>query len=109
MPLRASENGLRTLVTELAALHAEDVAAILATLSEGERQAVESCLDEHLSRFEFALATRSAAPFDATRLSPWLSSRLQAPETGDDPMTSQARQALLACAIRLYPPAGRAA
>lgn len=109
MSLRAPDATLRALITELAALHPDDVAAILSVLSEGERQAVESCLDEHLSRFEVALAARSTAPFDAARLSPWLSSWLQAPETGGDPMTPQARQALLACAIRLYPAEGRAA
>ena len=109
MPLRDPDATLRALIAELAALHADDVAAVLGALSETERQVIEARLDQHAAPFEVALAAGAAAPFDAAKISAWLASRLEMPAAGNDTMTAQARQTLLACAIRLYPAGGRAA
>jgi hypothetical protein len=106
MPYPVLDGALRTLIAQLASLHADDIVAILTVLSPEDRQAVEEYLRDHMGRFETAIAlSESHTAFDAARMSAWLAQHLQAPDAGAM-MTPHARQALQLCAARLYPGAG---
>lgn len=98
MPSPVDERALRRLVVNLAALHADDAAAVLSELEAQERKAVERLLEE-FSGFGFAGASAPVASFESRRFSPWLADRLQ----GRGDMTELARGALAACAGELYP------
>ena len=92
------------MVSDLAGLHADDIAAVLADLKPAERQTVEGLLREHAAYFD--ATPGSATPseeFDATRLSPWLLQRLRGEDRFVLSVTSEARQALLESAIRAVP------
>lgn len=101
MPL--PDRALRRLVVELAALHAEDVRAVLAELDPAQRPKVEALLQE-FSDFGFAEklvpAPDNGVAIDSARLSPWLVGRCNG---SDAAMTAHSRAVLLACAGRLYP------
>lgn len=79
MPLRKPEPALRRLVSRLAALHADDLAAILSELDARQRGTVEKLLEEHASVFgdlKLVAATEPDA-LDAAHLSPWLAQRVR--------------------------------
>ena len=107
MPLPDHDTGMQVIVAELAALHADDIAAILSALSTYERRAVEEELRGYIARFENSLASPSkSATYDLFQLSPWLSQQLQATSRDDCGMTVLARQTLVDCVTRLYPARG---
>jgi anti-sigma factor RsiW len=94
-------------VAELAAFHADDIAAILAALGAGERKVVEDLLRGHNGRFEASFATPGRVPaYDSTHLSGWLTQRLNAAREEDPVITRLAGQTLLSCVADLYPAAG---
>jgi DNA-binding transcriptional ArsR family regulator len=96
VPRPEPEVAIRRIIAELAALHADDLAAILDVLNAGERKTVEDLLRDHVGRFEAALAPiGNAAGYDASQLSQWLSGHLLA-DSADDKMTPLGRQTLLA-------------
>lgn len=101
---RPKAEALRRMVSDLASLHADDVAAILADLPPAERQTIEGLLREHASYFEATPASAtSSEEFDAARLSPWLLQRLRGEDRFVMSVTGEARQALLDAAIRAVP------
>ncbi len=101
MPPSAPERDLRRIVAELAGLHGDDLAAILAELGADERRTVETLLHE----YKVGTSAVDAAPpvqdpmFDATRLSPWLAARMR----DTHGVTPHARRTLQACAARICP------
>jgi hypothetical protein len=95
---------LRRMVVDLAALHADDIAAVLAQLEPRQRGKVEALLRE-LSDFGFGeriSQSQERGRVDASQLSPWLVDRL-AEERSDIGMTALARAKLRDCAVRLFP------
>lgn len=103
VPRREPEVAVRRIIAELAAFHADDVAAILGGLDAGERQTVEELLRDHVGCFEASLTLPGAAAgYDASRLSEWLSKRLLA-GSEDNRMTPLGRQTLLASVIAQCP------
>jgi hypothetical protein len=96
---------LRRMVSDLAALHADDISAILADLKPRERQTVEGLLREHASYFDAAVpgSATTSEEFDAARLSPWLLQRMRGEDRFTLALTVDARQALLDAAIRATP------
>jgi hypothetical protein len=79
MPLRGPEPALRRLVSRLAGLHADDLAAILTELDGGQRRTVEKLLEEHALVFGDLKPVAAAEPdaFDTAHLSPWLAQRVR--------------------------------
>lgn len=104
MPLPNPDAAVHAIVAELAALHTEDSAAILAVLNEHERTIIEQLLRTHIKPIETSFAASDAASrYDPSRLSPWLAQRLQTAKSVENDMTPQARQTLLDCVTQLYP------
>jgi len=104
VPLPNPDAAVRAIATELAALHVEDSAAILAALNERERKIIEQFVRVHIGGFQEALAVSSAgAVYDSSRLSPWLIQQLQSVRQQGGTMTPMARQALLDCVAKLHP------
>jgi hypothetical protein len=105
MPRPKPERALRRLVSNLATLHGDDIAAILGELDARQRRVVESLLHEHAEY----LADPVSAPegqqdnFDAAALSPWLAQRLQARAGTAFAMTERARLALREVSARVRP------
>jgi hypothetical protein len=89
---------LRRMVVDLAALHGDDVAAVLEQLDPEQRRKVETLLKE-FSAFGFGDAAASSPSIDTARVSSWLIERTVASAS----MTASARAALLRCATQLYP------
>ena|GEM_PF-4166277 len=88
------------MVVDLAALQPDDIAAVLAELSEEQRGTVERLLRD-FSGFGFGGPTPppEARAYDVIRLSPWLVQKLES----NDGMTDRARTALRECALELFP------
>ncbi|HJT42309.1 MAG TPA: hypothetical protein VJ750_02295 [Rhizomicrobium sp.] len=104
MPFPNPDAAVQAIVAELAALHTEDSAAILAVLNGHERTIIEQLLHTHIGSFETSLAASGAASrYDPSRLSPWLVQRLQTAKSEESDMTPQARKTLLDCVTKLYP------
>jgi hypothetical protein len=101
---RAPESTLRRLVDELAHLREKDVSAILATLEPAERETVDRLLKQHAGYPEILHSVMEGAAYDASKLSPWLIDRLRADSNaGALAISPASREALRACATRLYP------
>lgn len=114
MSLRPADRALRKLVAELAALHADDVEAILAELSDGQRARVKALLAEYRGAgLQPSAATAAAQGPDAIEgLSHWLAARIRAAAGDGDglaspqfgmpafAMTDAGRAALLAAAAK---------
>ncbi len=105
MPLSKADTALRRVVSDLAQMHAEDIAAVLGGLDAPQRTAVEALLREHLTVFSGSDAAVRES-FDAARLSPWLVDILRAPDAAG--LTTAVHEALKASAVTLYPPQSRA-
>jgi hypothetical protein len=94
------------IVAELAAFHADDIAAILGALGAGERKVVEDLLRGHNGPFEASLLAPGVPVYDSTHLSGWLTQRLNAARQEDPAITRLAGRTLLSCVADLYPAAG---
>jgi hypothetical protein len=94
------------IVGELAAFHADDIAAILGALGAGERRVVEDLLRGHNGRFEASLAAPGIQAYDSTHLSGWLTQRLNAARQENPAITRLAGRTLLNCVADLYPAGG---
>lgn len=101
----APDHALRRMVADMAALHADDMAAILNELHAGGRQTVEGLLHDYASYADIGEAPvpGDRIAYDASKLSPWLIQRLQAADEPGYDMTAQVRHALRDCVTRLYP------
>ncbi len=99
------DRALRRMAVDLAALHADDIAAVLDHLDSAQRQQVEELLRD-LSDFGFghrvARPVEGTAGIDTSNISPWLEERLRA-GSSDSRMTPSAASALRDCALHLYP------
>lgn len=104
MPSPDPDSAIRKIVAEVAALHAEDVSAILDSLAAADRQAVEALLQEYADQFRPA----PSVPYDLTQLSVWLQKIAQEATGKSTTMTPLAQQALLGCITALYPASRRA-
>ena len=101
---RLKPEALRRMVSDLAAMHVDDIAAILGDLEPAERQVVEDLLREHASYFEATPGSDTPSEeFDAARLSPWLLQRLRGEDRFVMSITGEARQALFDAAARAVP------
>src|SRR5690348_7900600 len=100
MSPRAPDQDLRRMVVDLAALQPDDIAAVLAELSENQRGTVEHLLRD-FSGFGFGGPTppSETQKYDVTRLSPWLIQKLE----NSEGMADQARAVLRDCALELFP------
>jgi len=97
---------LRLLLSELAALAPDDLAAVLDALSERERHRVETLLREADANKQSPPPPPVPAPtFEARKFSPWLVERFK----GAGAMSASARDVLVAAAVRLHPALPRAA
>ena len=107
MPPPDPDAATAAVVAELAAFHADDIAAILGALGAGERKAVEDLLRGHSGRFEASFAAPGRiTSYDSTHLSGWLTQRLNAARQEDPAITRLAGRTLLSCVADLYPAAG---
>jgi hypothetical protein len=96
-------SAIEEIVTELAALHAADSAAILRSLTEAEREIVEKFLGTHIGQFEVSFTNANATSVsNDLQLSTLLTERLRAAAGGDASMTATARQALQDCVATLH-------
>jgi hypothetical protein len=102
------DRAVRQVVVDLAALHPDDVGAILDELDSEERRKIEGLLREYegVADIQQTSPERPQIRFDSSQLSPWLVERLGSSPTVSHEMTSQAHQVLSECAIRLCPPVG---
>jgi hypothetical protein len=101
---RPKPEALRRMVSDLATMHADDIAAVLGDLQPAERQVVEDLLREHASYFEAVPGSDTPSEaFDAARLSPWLLQRLRGEDRFVMSITGEARQALFDAAVRGVP------
>ena len=104
MPLPNPDLAIQNIAIELATLHVEDRTAILAVLNERERDIIDQFLRKHTKGFEAFIAESGfRTTYDPSRLSPWLSQRLQAAKREDADMTPLARRALLDSVTKLHP------
>ena len=111
MPLPNSDRALRRMAADLAALHADDAAAILGELTAAERAKIEVLLSEYTDGPQLAPPPPPAPvkECDIAQLSPWLAERVRAELPQGISMTREAHQLLRNCAVELYPaPAGPA-
>lgn len=101
MSQRGRDRELRRMIVDLAALHSDDLEAVLSDLPPNHRSTIERLLREFLGfGFDFgeqALPT-PAPEYDRSRLSPWLIQRLDA-DSAD--VTAHARKTLGDCAKRI--------
>ncbi len=88
------ESALRRMVADLAAMHGEDIVAVLRELEPDRRQAVEALLQE------YAGGSAISTAYDPTRLSPWMCGLL---DVSPGNMTADTLEALKQCAVQLYP------
>jgi hypothetical protein len=100
-----TDRSLRRLVADMAALHADDVAAILGQLGAAERETVERLLKEYASFAKFPAAPTPAEPiaYDTSALSPWLRQRLEMSGNPRPAVAARLQQALRDHAARLFP------
>jgi hypothetical protein len=97
----SSERDLRGVIAELAALHPDDLAAVLELLDTDGRKRIEVQLAEWSPFKPVEQRVQAVAPrFDEQRVSPWLVARMWG---RDGKTTQQTRDRLLAHAVRLYP------
>ncbi|HEX8527299.1 hypothetical protein [Allosphingosinicella sp.] len=83
MPYRPPDRALRRLVADLASARPDDVEAILAALEPGEREAVETLLEDSRGRRAGAAPAADSRPAKPDEqqwalegISPWLANRL---------------------------------
>lgn len=103
LPSASMERQLRRLVTELADMSEEDVAAILAELTEERRRMVSDLLRIYAgARRGGATKATRAVGIDMSRLSPWLVERLDIGRSTECAMTAHGREILRDCSRRLF-------
>jgi hypothetical protein len=109
MPRHDANLPLRRVVSDLAALHSDDLDAVLEKFGAEERESILALMQDYAAQFDAQPVTpKPTQAHDLSRLSPWLARRAGDGEMFDCTMTAQARRLLRDCAMRLHP-AGQAA
>jgi hypothetical protein len=106
MPPRDPGISLRRMIADLAALHADDLDAVLDELGSEERSTVVALMQEYAAQFDASpsvLEPVQILTHDISWLPPWLARRAGGDVVSDFAMTAQARHMLRECAVRLYP------
>lgn len=104
MPSQIPDTKLRRMIVDLAALHVEDVAEILAELDPAQRLTVEGLLREYASPLEAEVQVPVPTDCDTSRLSAWLVRRWAPASSKDDfRIAHHTRKTLHDCAAKLYP------
>lgn len=96
------ERGLRRIAADLASLHPDDLASVMAGVSPESRQSIDRLLDEFGATGGRVPRTAKAAAFDTTRVSPWLV-QIADSKRSNSAMTAHGRQALHDCMAQLFP------
>lgn len=104
MPPHDQNLALRRVVADLAALHSDDLDAVLEEFGAEERESILALMQDYAAQFDAQpTVPKSVQVHDLSRLSPWLGRRADDGEMFDFTMTAQARRLLRDCAVRLSP------